>query len=47
MRIGIDLDDTISRTTEKVQEVCDDYAEKNHLDPLEVFNSEKLKLDFF
>lgn len=47
MRIGIDLDDTISRTTEKVQEVCDDYAEKNHLDPLEIFNSEKLKLDFF
>jgi len=47
MKIGIDLDDTICRTTEIVGENVEEYAKKNNLDPLDVFNNEKLKYDFF
>ena len=47
MRIGIDLDDTICRTTEIVGDMVEEYASKNNLDPLDVFNNEKLKYDFF
>ena len=47
MRIGIDLDDTICRTTEKVGDTCEEYAKKNNLDPLDIFNNEKLKYEFF
>ena len=47
MRIGIDLDDTICRTTEIVGDTVEEYAAKKNLDPLDVFNSEKLKYEFF
>ena len=47
MRIGIDLDDTICRTTEIVSDTVEEYARENNLDPLDVFNNESLKYDFF
>lgn len=47
MKIGIDLDDTICRTTEIVGDTVEEYAKNNNLDPLDVFNNEKLKHDFF
>ena len=47
MKIGIDLDDTICRTTEKVGDIVEVYSKKNKLDPLDVFNNEKLKYEFF
>ena len=47
MRIGIDLDDTICRTTEMVHEKMDEYATKNHMDVLEIMNSELVREKFF
>lgn len=47
MRIGIDLDDTICRTTEMVHEKMDDYAAKKHIDVLEVMNHELVREKFF
>ena len=47
MRIGIDLDDTICRTTEMVGNKMEEYAKKKNLDVLEIMNYEDIKLDFF
>lgn len=47
MRIGIDLDDTICRTTEMVSDKMAEYAKKKNLDVLEIMNDEVIKLDFF
>lgn len=47
MRIGIDLDDTICRTSEMVSDTVEEYAMNNHLDPLDVFNNDLLKYKFF
>ncbi len=47
MRIGIDLDDTICRTTEMVQKKMAEYAQKNGLDVLDVMNNELLRESFF
>ncbi len=47
MRIGIDLDDTICRTTEMVHEYIEKYSEKNHLNPLDIVNDEYLREKFF
>lgn len=47
MRIGIDLDDTICRTTEMVNDKMEEYAKNKHLDVLEIMNDEEIKLDFF
>lgn len=47
MRIGIDLDDTICRTSEKIREYIDEYAQKKNLIPLDIMNDEDLKDDFF
>ena len=47
MRIGIDLDDTICRTTEIVHDRIEKYASKRHLNPLDVMNDEYLKQEFF
>lgn len=47
MRIGIDLDDTICRTTEIVSSKMEEYARKKDLDVLEIMNDEEIKLDFF
>ncbi len=47
MRIGIDLDDTICRTTEMVHEKMDEYATKNDMDVLEIMNSELVREKFF
>ena len=38
MRIGIDIDDTICRTTEKVNEYMDLYAKDENIDPLMIMN---------
>lgn len=47
MRIGIDLDDTICRTTEIVHKKLEKYAEENNLDVLDIMNDEELKYEFF
>lgn len=47
MRIGIDLDDTICRTTEIVQNRLERYAKEEHLNPLDIMNDEELKSAFF
>ncbi len=47
MRIGIDLDDTICRTTESVHNYLDNYSKDNNLNPLDIMNDEDLKLNFF
>ena len=47
MRIGIDLDDTICRTTEMVHNYLEIYSEKTHLNPLDIMNDEDLKEEFF
>ena len=47
MRIGIDLDDTICRTTEMVNDKMKEYAKKKSLDVLDIMNDEDIKLDFF
>ena len=47
MWIGIDLDDTICRTTEMVHEKMDEYAVKNNIDVLEIMNHELVREKFF
>ncbi len=47
MRIGVDLDDTICRTTEIVHDRIERYAEMIHLNPLDIMNDEDLKQGFF
>lgn len=47
MKIGIDLDDTICRTTEMVQNRLETYAKEKHLDPLDIMNDDNLKNTFF
>ena len=47
MRIGIDLDDTICRTTEMVNDKMKEYAKKKKFDILDIMNDEEIKLDFF
>lgn len=47
MRIGIDLDDTICNTTEIVHEKIEEYANRIHLNPLDIMNDEYLKQEFF
>lgn len=46
MRIGIDLDDTICKTTETVQKYLEIYSEKKHFNPLDIMNNEDLKENF-
>lgn len=47
MRIGIDLDDTICRTTEIVNEKMDEYSKNNNIDVLDIMNNELLRERFF
>lgn len=47
MKIGIDLDDTICRTTEIVHKKLEEYAENLNLNPLDIMNDESLKEEFF
>lgn len=47
MRIGVDLDDTICRTTEKVHEKVEEFSKKLNLNPLDIMNDEVLSNDFF
>ena len=47
MKIGIDLDDTICRTTEIVHKKLKEYAENINLNPLDIMNDESLKEEFF
>lgn len=47
MRIGVDLDDTICRTTEIVQDRLEKYAESENLNPLDIMNDEVLHKSFF
>lgn len=47
MRIGIDLDDTICRTTEMVHEKMDEYSIKTNRDVLEVMSNELIREEFF
>lgn len=47
MRIGIDLDDTICRTTEMVHKKVEEFADKKNLNPLDIMNDEYLKQEFF
>lgn len=47
MKIGIDLDDTICRTTEIVHDRVEKYASQQNLNPLDVMNDEVLKEEFF
>lgn len=47
MRIGVDLDDTICRTTEIVHDRVEKYAKHKNLDPLDIMNDEFLRQSFF
>jgi uncharacterized HAD superfamily protein len=47
MRIGIDLDDTICRTTEMVHEKMDEYSAKTNRDVLEIMSNELIREKFF
>ena len=47
MKIGIDLDDTICRTTEIVHDRVEKYAASENLNPLDIMNDEVLKEGFF
>lgn len=47
MRIGIDLDDTICKTTEIVQNRLERYAREEKLNPLDIINDDSLKHSFF
>ena len=47
MRLGIDLDDTICRTTEIVRDRLEKYAKEKGIEPLEIMNDEDIKKDFF
>ena len=47
MRIGVDLDDTICRTTEIVHDRIEKYSETIQMNPLDIMNDEVLKQGFF
>ena len=47
MRIGIDMDDTICRTTEIVHDRLEKYSSDINLNPLDIMNDEELKSNFF
>ena len=47
MRIGVDIDDTICRTTEIVHDRVEKYAKHEYLNPLDIMNDEYLKQAFF
>ena len=47
MRIGIDIDDTICRTTELVNEKMEEYASKNNIEVLDIMNYDDIKDKFF
>ena len=47
MRIGVNIDDTICRTTEKVQEYLEKHSQKLGINPLDIMNDEILKEEFF
>lgn len=47
MRIGVDIDDTICRTTEIVHEKLEEYSESLGINPLDIMNDEELKKNFF
>ena len=47
MKIGIDLDDTICRTTEIVHNRLEEYSKIVNLNPLDIMNDEYLKQEFF
>ena len=47
MRIGIDIDDTICRTTEIVDDYMEKYAKEHKLNVLDIVNDEELKKQFF
>ena len=47
MRIGIDIDDTICRTTEKVNELMEVFAKEENIEPLMIINYEDIKDKFF
>ena len=47
MRIGIDLDDTICRTTEMVHKKLEEYSKEKNLEILDIMNDEVLKQKFF
>ena len=47
MRIGIDIDDTICRTTEKVNELMEVFAKEENIEPLMIMNYEDIKDKFF
>ena len=46
MRIGIDMDDTICKTTEMVHYFLEEYAAKKNLNPLDIVNDEFLREKF-
>ena len=47
MRIGIDIDDTICRTTELVDKKMKEYANENNMDILDVMNNELERENFY
>ena len=47
MRIGIDMDDTICRTTEIVHDRLEQYSDSLGISPLDIMNDEELKHNFF
>lgn len=47
MRIGVDMDDTICRTTEMVHNRLEEYSKQLGINPLDIMNDEELKGNFF
>ena len=47
MKIGIDLDDTICRTTEMVHKKMDEYSAKTNRDVLDIMSNELVREQFF
>lgn len=47
MRIGVDMDDTICRTTEIVHSRLEEYSKQLGINPLDIMNDEELKGNFF
>ena len=47
MRIGVDIDDTICRTTEIVHDRLEKYSEDLGINALDIMNDDELKENFF
>ena len=47
MRIGMDMDDTICKTTEIVHDRLEKYSEQLNINPLDIMNDEELNKNFF